>query len=116
VVGREGSIVRDKQRSLSSEIDRAGLREVVMTINRQLCRLAIAGTRQDHQHAQRRLEASWAQLVALLDPGTLPDDVRECPRCTHLCQRTATRCGLCWGKLPPSPPSSAPAAPVEQQN
>jgi hypothetical protein len=83
-----------------SDYERARLRAIVATIDREMSRLPRSATTEGTDG----LIGSWAELVKLLALGPAPE-VRECPVCHHIGMLTATLCGYCWTKL--SPPSSA---------
>ena len=88
---------RIERRNLDSVRDR--LRAVVATIDHEMSALPGEALR-DHAYAEseRQLASSWAELVALLAFGPVPQ-LRECPVCGHTGMRDATRCGYCWTKL-----------------
>ena len=76
--------------------ERARLRAIVATIDREMSRLPGSAT----TGATDGLIVSWAELVKLLALGPAPE-VRECPVCKHIGMLTATLCGYCWTKLSP---------------
>ena len=76
--------------------ERARLRAIVATIDREMSRLPGSAT----TGATDGLIVSWAELVKLLALGPAPE-VRECPVCKHFGMLAATRCGYCWTKLSP---------------
>jgi len=87
-----------------SEFDRARVRIAIATIDRHLTCLSREATAQDHQDATRDLALSWAGLVELLALAPAPE-VRQCPCCEQIVRRAATRCGYCWIRLSPGPPT-----------
>lgn len=54
------------------------------------------------------LRAVWAQVVDVLDLGPAPE-LRECPICSEIGMRAATRCIRCWSPLPLLPPETRAA-------
>jgi hypothetical protein len=45
------------------------------------------------------LATNWSALLEMLDLGT-PPQIRECLECGHRGMSVATRCELCWSRLP----------------
>jgi hypothetical protein len=76
--------------------ERARLRALVATIDRELSRLP----RSTATEGTDGLIVSWAELVKVLALGPVPE-VRECPVCKHIGMLAATLCGYCWTKLSP---------------
>ena len=76
--------------------ERARLRAIVATIDREMSRLPRSATTEGTDG----LIVSWAELVKLLALGPAPE-VRECPVCKHIGMLAATLCGYCWTKLSP---------------
>jgi hypothetical protein len=89
----------DSQQFKLPDNERARLRGLVATIDREISRLPRSAT-----DATDGLIVSWAELVKVLALGPAPE-VRECPVCKHIGMLEATLCGYCWTKL--SPLSSA---------
>jgi hypothetical protein len=78
---------------------RGALRAIVATIDREMSRLS-ESTSSEANGTAKKLRSSWAELVAVLALGPVPE-VRECPVCRHIGMRAATRCGYCWAELSP---------------
>ncbi|ACG71622.1 hypothetical protein AnaeK_0380 [Anaeromyxobacter sp. K] len=78
-----------------------GLRPIVEAVDRGLSRLHARGGAPGDDAA---LFSAWAELVAFLALGPAPE-LRACPFCGSVGMRAATRCGACWSKLGPPPPS-----------
>lgn len=78
-----------------------GLRPIVEDLDREMSRLLALGDVGGADTAA--LLASWAKLVEFLALGPAPE-LRDCPFCGSVGMRAATRCGVCWRKLDPSPP------------
>ena len=54
------------------------------------------------------LRVAWDQMLAVLALGPAPE-LRECPTCSEVGMRAATRCSRCWSALAPLAPASGQA-------
>jgi hypothetical protein len=79
-----------------SDDARNQLRGAVAAVERDLARLS--PTTGDPLSGD--LHASWSDLVGLLALGPAPE-TRQCPVCSGIGMRAASRCGFCWAKLQP---------------
>jgi hypothetical protein len=85
---------------------RSHLRSVVTAMDCEMAHLKQGRGRKSQETTDRLIE-NWEELVTLLALGPEPE-YRECPFCGNIGMRSATRCGSCWGKLPPfiAPPEA----------
>lgn len=74
-----------------------GLRPIVEAVDREMSRLRGRAHASDVDAAA--LLSSWERLVAFLALGPAPE-LEPCPFCGNVGMRAATRCGVCWSKLP----------------
>jgi hypothetical protein len=78
--------------------DLSRLRILVAAVGKEIA-LAPGATTVESQTPRSALDTTWSRLVEMLDLGTEPE-LRECPKCKHLCTLGASRCGRCWASLP----------------
>lgn len=80
------------------------LRAGIAHMERALARLTESAGPIGLPPASREVLAAWDLVIKLLalepEPAT-----RECPICKKTGMRAAVRCGYCWTKLTPPPPS-----------
>jgi hypothetical protein len=81
---------------------RDGLRVFVDAVERDVASVSQCASPQESVSVAR-LVGSWARLVDFVALGPAPE-FRECPYCSAVGMRAATRCWSCWKKLvPPAP-------------
>ena len=91
-----------------SESDRAYLRNIVRSIDRELSCLGLDGTAEQHDQAKQKLALSWALLVDLLAVDAGPE-VPEPPVRKHVCMSAhCERCARPVVRLPREPGAKGP--------